>query len=323
MNIHLDTTAAPDAPELPSIASSAMLFTITIKCWQGNIRDRQAEAKLEEEAGAKSGTFRTYKALLSNNPDLEAIRKHAANTRNRNYAMTMPWSHSGLQLVPTAKYFDHVAYITAQEAEHEKLVEHFLSEYDSTLQQAQIDQGTAFRAEDYPTVDQLRRKFSFVYSYMPVPEAGDFRVDLGNQAQAEVEKLKQSYEDFYKQALSDAMESVWKRLRSYLEVMSERLDYEETVTKEWRNGRTVQKREGTKKLYESMVTNVTDMVDTMRACNVTGDTQMAAVADRLERVLTGVTKDALKEDEFLRKQTKREVDKAIQSLPTLNDYMEG
>jgi hypothetical protein len=45
---------------------------------------------------------------------------------------------------------------------------------------------------------------------------------------------------------------------------------------------------------------------------------MAAMADRLEETLRGVTPDALREDEYLRRETKRAVDDAIKALPSLD-----
>jgi len=45
---------------------------------------------------------------------------------------------------------------------------------------------------------------------------------------------------------------------------------------------------------------------------------MTAMADNLEEAMRGVTPDALREDEWLRRETKRNVDAAIKALPSLD-----
>jgi hypothetical protein len=47
--------------------------------------------------------------------------------------------------------------------------------------------GGLFRPEDYPAPDELRSKFSFETKVMPLPDAGDFRVTLGEE---EKERIK-------------------------------------------------------------------------------------------------------------------------------------
>jgi hypothetical protein len=86
--------------------------------------------------------------------------------------------------------------------------------------------------------------------------------------------------------------------------MSERLDYADHESK--------------KIFRDSMVSNVLDIVELLSVCNVTGDSQMAALANRLDETLRGVTPDALREDGYLRAETKRAVDDAIKSLPSLD-----
>ena len=79
--------------------------------------------------------------------------------------------------------------------------------------------------------------------------------------------------------------------------MSERLDYKDKDTK--------------KVFRDSLVDNVLEVVELLSLCNVTGDTQMAAMKDKLENTLLGVTPDALREDEYLRRETKTKVDEIL------------
>ena len=100
------------------------------------------------------------------------------------------------------------------------------------------------------------------------------------------------------------MNDVWQRAYDALSRMSERLDYQDN--------------EGKKIFRDSLVSNVTDMVELLHVCNVTGDSQMSALANPLDETLRGVTPDALREDAYLRAETKRTVDQVIKSLPSLD-----
>jgi hypothetical protein len=86
--------------------------------------------------------------------------------------------------------------------------------------------------------------------------------------------------------------------------MSDRLDYTD--------------KEDKKIFRDTLVTNVTDMIELLRVCNVTGSSQMTAMANNLEEAMSGVTPDALREDDYFRAETKQAVDDAIKALPSLD-----
>ena len=59
-------------------------------------------------------------------------------------------------------------------------------------------------------------------TYSPVPEAGDFRVDMGNEQAA---LLKTQYQEHYEAQITKAMGDVFNRTRKYLERLHNSLDY--------------------------------------------------------------------------------------------------
>ena len=284
---------------VPSIGSSAMLVELSISTWTGRKKDKRASEDVTARANAKAGVANVSKKLLGDCQELIAIQKFTANVRNIHYAMTMPWSDTGLRLLPTAQFFKYQEQLTALNQEYESLVNTFLREYDAEIINAQLKLGDLFDPNEYPTSDSLQSKFGFRLSYIPLPDTGDFRIDVGNEATAQI---KAEYESYYSTQLRTAMNDVWRRAYDALSKMSERLDYTD-VKKTFR---------------DSLVHNVTDMIELLNVCNVTNDSQMSAMAMRLEDALRGVTPDALREDGRLRAETKRVVDDAIKSLPSLD-----
>ena len=295
------TTPAP-APSVPSIASSAMLVELSVSHWTGRKKDKRASEDVADQNNAAKGVASVNKKLLGDCAELDAIQKFVANSRNQvHYSMTLPWSDTGIRLVPTAAYFKYHQRMTAVQAEFERLVEQFLTNYNWEISQAQARLGDLFNRDEYPTIDELRRKFAFRLSYIPLPDAGDFRVDIGNDA---MQQVQSHYQEYYQRQLTNAMNDVWQRTYNVLSAMSERLDYAGAEDK--------------KTFRNSLVDNVVEMIELLDICNVTGDSQMSALRNKLDNALAGITPEALREDDHLRAETKRTVDEVIAALPSLD-----
>lgn len=288
----------------PSIASSAVLIDLSISCWTGRKLDKRASQDVTHQNNAAKGVANVHKKLLGDCAELDAVQKFAANARNIHYAMTMPWSDLGMRLCPTNMYVGkYEKQMGELQQEFSRLVNVFLDAYDWEIQNAQLKLGALFNSDEYPTRDSLESKFRFRFVAVPVPDAGDWRLDIGNEA---LSVMQEQYKKFYDEQLQTAMADVWKRAHTALTKMSERLDYADDTTK--------------KIFRDTLVDNVHEIIELMGACNITGDPTMAEAQRKLDAALSGVTPDALREDAYLRAQTKRQVDEVkriIDSLPGL------
>ena len=291
----------PLQTDAPTLGSSAMLVEVNISSWAGRKKDKRASTKVTEDAHAKKGVANVYKQLLGDCDELSALRGCVTSARNMHSNMTMPWSNSGLRLLPTAQYFNYSEAMSQMQNEFENLKNKFLTAYNDTVVDVQLELGTLFLREDYPTVESLNSKFAFRINYMPLPDVGDFRVDVSNDA---LQEMRKEYSDFYNKQYNTAMNDVWTRLHKALTNMSERLDYGS--------------KEDKKVFRDTLVGNVTDMIELLRVCNVTKSTQMSDMANKLEDAMSGVTADALREDDTFRAETKAAVDAVMKSLPSLD-----
>ena len=100
------------------------------------------------------------------------------------------------------------------------------------------------------------------------------------------------------------MGDVWQRVFKALSAASERLDYSDDEEK--------------RTFRDSLVGNIIGLVDVLDVCNVTNDTQMSAMRQQLQQTFDGITADALRDDEYLRKETKTNVDAIIAQLPSID-----
>ena len=298
---HLNQVSDALTNNVPSIGSSAMLVELSISTWTGRKLDKRASQDVTAQNHADTGIANVHKKLLGNCDELTAVQKFTANVRNLHYGMTMPWSDTGLRLLPTAQYFRYHEAMTEVQNEYDRMVQVFLDSYDWAIAHAQAKLGALFNPSDYPSTESIASKFRFRFSYIPLPDAGDFRIDVGNEA---TEQVRTHYQTYYADQLQTAMQDVWERAYKALTKMSERLDYADHEQK--------------KVFRDTLVSNVLDIVELLDVCNVTGDSQMSALRIRLDDALRGVTPDALREDGYLRAETKKAVDDAIKSLPSLD-----
>jgi hypothetical protein len=288
---------------IPSISTAAMLVELSIGTWTGRKLDKRASQDVTASNHADKGVANVHKKLLGDCAELDAVQKFTANARNVHYACTMPWSDTGLRLLPTTQYFKYHGEMTALQGEYQRLVQVFLDAYSWEIQNSQLKLGALFNPDEYPTTDALTGKFRFMVNYMPLPDAGDWRVSIGNETE---QALRSQYEGYYATQLQAAMGDVWRRAHEALTKMSERLDYADETTR--------------KVFRDSLVSNVTDIIELLGACNVTNDPTMAAAQRDLDDAMRGITPDALRDDPYLRAETRRkvnEVRRVIDNLPSL------
>lgn len=279
---------------VPSISSSAMLVELNISTWTGRKLDKQVSAEIDVSKGTTTRAGNYNKKLFADEPAFDAISKFAGNARTFHYHATMPWSDSGLRLLTTAMYFEYHKMISQMEMDFSGLVDEFLNDYNNMVLRAQHKLGTMFNVHDYPDADSLRDKFRFSVKFSPVPDVGDWRVDINNDAQ---QVLKESYASAYTANLESAYQDVWTRTHEALLNMSNKLTGNQ------------------KQIFrDTLVTNVKEMVDLLDKFNITGDATMRQAKVKIESALLGVTPDALREDDEFRLDTKSKVDELLKEF---------
>jgi hypothetical protein len=307
--------AVPNTPKV-SISTSAVLIDLHIGAWTGRKQDKRAASEVTTNNNAKAGIANVTKKLLGDCDSLTAVQKFIANTRNTHASMTMPWSDLGLRLCPLPIYLGspgrdgYEKVMSGLEQEYWRLVNTFLDEYEWEMANAQLlsdKLGSLFNPDEYPTRAKLSDKFSFRCTAIPVPSAGDWRLDINNEATA---VLTETYDKYYKQQIDNAMRDIWMRVHKAVTSMCDGLD---------RYGLKTEK--GNKQTFrDTLVENVVELIDLMGACNITNDAAMTEAQRRLSIALDGVTPEALREDEHLRAETRKqvnEVKKIIANLPGL------
>ena len=278
-----------------NIDTCAMLVEFNASVWTARKLDKTTtnEVVASKNAGAKDAA-RVNKHLLAGRTELDIIQQAVGRARQFVYDNTAPWSDSGLRLLPTINFMKFTERMNDFEEEMETLVKAFVVIYPTLITAQALALGDMFKRDDYPSANEMMTKFSFRVNYMPVPSSGDFRVDVGNQAQAE---LKARLESLTQERIDSAMADVRERLSTHLKRMSDRL------TTDYIGGEAKQRR-----FHDTLVDGALELCDLTKALNVTNDTALETARSQLEQLLVGVTPADLRKNEAIRQDVKRNVD---------------
>ncbi len=286
------TTAALSQPLFPlevpmpskeetSLSSKAMLCTVSISAWSGYKYDREASEEIAEIHGADKDSGRFNKGLVPRK-ELEEITKIIGRARRDHEFVTLPWSDNGYRVLPAAAYMDHTNTMRTHATEFQAAVSRLASRFEELITN-QRRLGTLFKVDDYPGMrdeggklrfavpEELRARFSFETKLLPLPDADDFRVSIGDQDR---ERIKRQIAESIQASLRVGTRELWQRLYKVVSHMSQRMTEYNAA------------QEGSKpRLYDSMITNIVEIVDVLPKLNIAGDTELDQMATEIRKSL--------------------------------------
>jgi hypothetical protein len=279
-----------------TISSSSVLVELSIGVWTANKVDRTATATVTDDNSAVRNAAQVRKNLMAGTTARKEIADYAAGCRVWHSARTLPWADRGARLLPTSLFMDYKTEINHRRTTFNAMVDEFLDDYPTLVQQAQTHMGGLFDASDYPDVAAIREKFDFRLVFSPVPEAGDFRLDIPAH---ELEAVKASYTSDFADRITDATSSLWKQLHGMLTGLSEKLHDEETD-------------DGTKKRYhDSLLDNADTLCRMLSHLNVNNDPVLDEARAKTELALKGLNMEGIRSDAYYRADAKEKVDAVL------------
>lgn len=290
--------------EATSLSSKAMLCTVSISSWSGYKYDREASEEIADIHGADKDSGRFNKRLVPRK-ELEDITRLIGLARRDHEFVTLPWNDNGFRVLPAAAYMDHTETMRRRVAEFKAAVSRLEARFEA-LVTSQSRLGTLFKVGDYPGMraengtlrfafpEELRERFSFETKVLPLPDADDFRVSMGDQDR---ERIKRQIAESIQASLRVGTRELWQRLYKVVSHMSQRMT-EYNVAEHGQKPR----------LYDSMITNIVEIVDVLPKLNIAGDTELDRMASEVRRSLI-VDPQELRKSETVRSDaTKAAVD---------------
>ena len=278
-----------------NIDTCALLVELNVSQWTARKLDRSTTDELVSNKHAQAkGAARVNKNLFAGRSELEVVGQHVTETRSFVYDNTLPWSDSGIRLLPSAKFMEFNAKLQQAEDKFYGLVTEFVTVYPSLITAQAMALGDMFNRNDYPQPTDIEHRFNFNVNYMPVPASGDFRVDIGNDAQEELRKKLSSLAD---ERVEYAMKDIKGRLLEHLKRMSDRLsiDYVSGEAKP-------------RKFHDSLLDGAHDLCDLASSLNIINDPQLDDARKALKKAIGGIDVKDLRKDVGARNDVKTQVD---------------
>lgn len=282
-----------------NIDTCAMLVEFNASQWTARKLDKGATDEIVTTKNAQDkGAARVNKNLLAGRKELEVINKHVGAVRTYVYNNTLPWSDSGIRLLPSTKFFEFNKQMEDYEHEFNELVADFVDIYPTLITAQAMALGDMFNRDDFPSPADVAHRFDFRLNYMPVPTAGDFRVDIGNEAEKEIKAKLAKLAD---ERIDNAMRDVKTRLKEHLDRMSDRLG-SDVVNREIK----------TRKFHDSLLDTAHELCDLVKALNITNDQDLEGARKALATAIQGIDVKELRNNMPVRNDVKASVD-AIRS----------
>lgn len=261
-----------------SLQTNAMVLNLQIGLWAGYKFDKSATARFTAEAAANPDAARVNKHLVPKE-SLAAVQSAAGALRTHFYATTLPWKDNGDRLLTRKGYQDFIHRHGELVREFNAAVDEFADDkYSTALAQAEFRMGELFNPDDYPSVDEVRRKFYVSLDIDAVTSAKDFRVGLDD---SDVDQIRTDLESATQARITAAMKHVWAKLEDTLGHFASKMDDDQIFR-------------------DTTVSNLEELVDMLPSLNLTDDPQLAAIGDAIRQRVLGSTPKEIRKNDGLR-----------------------
>jgi hypothetical protein len=270
----------------------AMLITLNITHCTTRAGDKDVTEQVLRAHGAddKAGAF--SKELISKD-HIGAVKKLEGQARNYLREKTLPWLDNGQRILPARLYTEVIQDLGKIKAEWETAVNDFLGQYDQVKRLARARLGRLYKDDDFPSVVDMEKKFKFDFSFLPMPDAGDFRI----ADKKVVEQIKAQAEQQIKETLQHSVNDLFVRINKVLTEV-------------------VKIKDPDKIFRDSLIGNVQSLVETLPALNLTDDPELNKLAKELGAKIAETTAEDLRKDKKKRAQVAKDAE-------TLLDRVKG
>ena len=259
-----------------SLAANYLLVDLQLRSWSGKSTDREVSNEVIASKNATKDSGRFIKNLfVGADLELREVNQLGNAVRALVYARTVPFSNNsdgakrGERLIAATKSMDFLKELNESIKEYNSAVLRLVGVYDVRVDEAINNLQGMGNKGDYPDKDSVANRFAISVDLRPVPALSDFtRVNVPS---ALAEALGQRHAQNAEAMVGNAMSDLKTRLLEKLQNMATQLKKQADGTKT--------------RLYDSLVTNLQDLVSLTRSMNVYQNPELNALADRIEMQL--------------------------------------
>lgn len=285
-----------------SLATSGILVNVEVSVWTGTKQDREISDEVTQAKKADRDAGRFVKKLLAGVVEHKAVLNDRQTWYNFVERETYPWS-GRWRFLPTPRIVGFMQQVEERQRKTEELKDRFRQVYTTAVANEAFVQGEMFKESDYPPVDEVMSCFKVKVFTAEVP-VGDFRCEISNALATDLAR-------HYEQQAKDLVQDIYqKQVEQMVEVMKSLSHCCDTETVIEDGQMKVKKR----KLYDSTLQRAQELCETFKKFNVTQDSRLEDARMELEKVVTGLDIETLRNSDTKRVVVKEGVDDILKKF---------
>lgn len=275
---------------IPQLKDVATLVSVEISVPSFSITDKQVSDEVNAQKRASKHASKVTKQLMADCPEYKAItNKRSSIMSSWLPLLTYLWA-AGLYLLPNSRLAQFKKEVAVHIAEFNALVQAFLNVYEDTIAKQAFVQGDMFKRDDYPTRDEVARKFS-INVYMQEVPSGDFRNVIGQEAVQDAVRDLQEQASNYVQAMAD------RQVEDFRKVIDQLIHACRIETNVGENGEIKVERG---RLYQSTFDKALEYCEVLKDMNIMGNPALDALRLDIQKTLGGLTVEQVRDSDSKR-----------------------
>lgn len=255
---------------MSNIRTSLISVNFGISCWEARRQDKKASKEVADIHGTASTVGRYHKDLLPGAEEHENVLKIRNAWRVWHSENTLPWNDNGTRVMRSAAFMDYSEGYRAWKDKFETGLEVFYDAYPTLVAQSELKLNTMFDPAEYPSLEEVKRRFAARLDVYPLPSAEDFRI-LDGISPEDAEHLRTEALSGLEAQVTAATKDLWERMHTVVKAMAERL--------------AVPHGEKGGKFHDSLTQNIEDLLVRVPALNLTGDAAITSLSDDMRKLL--------------------------------------
>lgn len=279
-----------------NLTTKAMLVRMSIGKWYNRVNDKRITDEVAAKYAINNSEDQYIKRLIPS-AALRAVEAVISEIRKYHYDHTLPWAQDSVRILPSIKHLDYMAKMVQYKAQFDQAVAAFVAKYPDWVEAARQEKKALFDASQYPSPQALKDLFRIDVSFLPFPDANDFRIQMDPD---EMEKIKEQTRTAIADTMKEGSKHLIQRVRERLQLL-----YEAIVVPE-------------KIFRDATVTSINEVVDLVEGLNIADDDNVRLVCGAVRTACDKrMTPDALRTNMVFRHEQAKKIKEVLDSMQGL------
>jgi len=198
-----------------------------------------------------------------------------------------------MRILSAALFLEHAKAMAEERAACERAHREFCSAYGDLLATAPARMGDMYNPADFPDPSRIGEKFGFEVVILPFPDVDDFRVNLGDDIEAEI---RDSIESTVVNRYAEAQREVWGRLLKIVKHFADTMGTDGM------------------KIYATTVTKLVNIANIAPKLSLVPDPELEEICEAIRTITRDVDADALRASKTIRRKAATDAQAAVERI---------